>query len=578
MSKLELFMVGTTHLDQAIDILKAHKDEWALMPMEERIPYYEGLVSKTAAIAEDWVFAAAKAKSIPTDSPLVGEEWSSGPWAFIYGVDSILGTLRALSQGKPPPIGKVRERSDGQIIANIFPYSIYHRLLLNGIRGEVWMQSEVTRENLHDNMAVAYKNGESKGQLSLVLGAGNVTSIPSLDVLDRLFAHKSVCLLKLHPVNDYLEEFFLEIFQDFISAGFVQIVTGGADIGKYLCGHEYVDHIHITGGDKTYEAIVYGPGPDGQSRKERDEPITNKSMTAELGCVSPVIVVPGPWSEADIKFQAENIASQKMHNGGFNCIASQILVLPGTWDRSKGLLDSVRSTIESMAPREPYYTGAGNRYDAVKNAYPNGELLDEPGECQVPRMLITGLDADDREQYVFNKEVFVGVLGQTALPGADAGEFLQNAVQFCNEKLWGTLGASIIIHPKTMKELGAEFEDAIGDLRYGAIGVNAWCALAFLTAESTWGAFPGHVRSDIQSGTGVVHNSRLFEKPEKTVVYAPFTPFPRNLITGEMHMFPKPPWFVKNKQAHNVSKRFTYFQAKPGPMHLPGLFFYALRG
>ena len=168
-------MVGTTHLDQAIDILKAHKDEWALMPMEERIPYYEGLVSKTAAIAEDWVFAAAKAKSIPTDSPLVGEEWSSGPWAFIYGVDSILGTLRALSQGKPPPIGKVRERSDGQIIANIFPNSIYHRLLLNGIRCEVWMQSEVTRENLHDNMAVAYKNGESKGQLSLVLGAGNVT-------------------------------------------------------------------------------------------------------------------------------------------------------------------------------------------------------------------------------------------------------------------------------------------------------------------------------------------------------------------------------------------------------------------
>ena len=126
--------------------------------------------------------------------------------------------------------------------------------------------------------------------------------------------------------------------------------------------------------------------------------------------------------------------------------------------------------------------------------------------------------------------------------------------------------------------MGPDLENIISELKYGSIGINTWCAMAFLTAECTWGAFPGHTANDIQSGNGVVHNTRLFDKPEKTVVYAPFSPFPRNLLKGEMHMFPKPPWFITNKQAQNVSRRFTYFQAKPSPLHLPGLFFDALRG
>jgi len=552
-------------LDKAVAALNTHKDEWARLPIAEKIPLFQGATKKTAEVADNWVAAAVKAKSIPEDSPLVGEEWASGPWALIYGIESMVGTLQSLDKGKNPPIGKVRTRPGGQLIADIFPYNIYHRLLLSGIRAEVWMQDYVTEDNFAENIAKVYKSDDKSGHVSLVLGAGNVASIPPLDVLDRLFAHKSVCILKVHPVNDYLKEIFDFIFEDFVSVGYLQIVSGGADIGKYLCQHEDIDHIHITGGAKTYESIVFGPGSEGQERKNRGEPQLNKSMTAELGCVTPTIVVPGPWSKADLKYQAENIATQKLHNGSFNCIASQILVLPEMWDTVDDLLAEVKSTISTATPREPYYPGAHDRHD-------------DSDACELPRLLITGLDNDNADEYLFNQEVFVGALGQTSLPGSNPSEYLKNAVQFCNEKLWGTLGANILIHPKTIKELGPDFENAIADLRYGSIGVNTWCALAFLTAECTWGAFPGHTSTDIQSGIGVVHNTRLFEKPEKTVVYAPFTPFPRNILKGELHMFPKPPWFVTNKQAHNVSRRFTYFQANPGPLHLPGLFFYALRG
>ena len=568
--------MNNSDLDKLINILNTNKDNWVNLPISEKIPLFKSLSSKTSSVAKDWVDAAVKAKSINVNSPLSGEEWTSGPWALIYGAESMVGTLTALDNGKNPPIGKIRSRPDGQLVANIFPYNIYHHLLLSGIRAEVWMQKNVNKDNFDDHIAQVYKSNSQNGSVSLVLGAGNVSSIPPLDVLDRLFAHLSVSILKMHPVNDYLKDIFEKIFEDFISAGFVQIVSGGADVGKYLCNHEEIDHIHITGGAKTYNSIVFGSGEEGEKRKNQGEIQINKTITAELGCVTPIIVVPGPWSKADIKYQAENIATQKLHNASFNCIAGQVLVLPESWNLSNDLLEEVKSTISSTKLREPYYPGANDRHDAVKQTYGNCEQIDKNGSFS--RLLVTDLDYKSSNEYLFNNEVFVGALAQTFLPGESPKDYLLNTIKFCNEKLWGTLGANIIIHPKTIKELGPDLENIISELKYGSIGINTWCAMAFLTAECTWGAFPGHTANDIQSGNGVVHNTRLFDKPEKTVVYAPFSPFPRNLLKGEIHMFPKPPWFVTNKQAHNVSRRFTYFQAKPGPFHLPGLFFDALRG
>jgi aldehyde dehydrogenase (NAD(P)+) len=129
-----------------------------------------------------------------------------------------------------------------------------------------------------------------------------------------------------------------------------------------------------------------------------------------------------------------------------------------------------------------------------------------------------------------------------------------------------------------MKELGPALDDAIAELRYGCIGVNAWIGVGFLLAETPWGAYPGHPRNDIRSGTGVAHNSLLFDKPQKAVVRQPFYPFPRNLLHGEMHLSPKPPWFVTNKQEHTVGRRIARFEAQPRWRHLPGIFLAALRG
>jgi len=565
-------------IDRTVEKLVEHKDEWAMLPIARKIEYLKELRARTDEVAQPWVDAAVKAKKIRSDSPLVGEEWLSGPWALLKGLNVLISTLEKISKGKAVVASdSVRTATNGQVIVDVFPKSLFDRLLLSGFSAEVWMQPGVTRDNLADRTASFYRERSPAGKVALVLGAGNIASIAPLDVLYKMFAEGMVCILKMNPVNDYLGKFFEEIFSSMITAGFIGFAYGGADVGACLVAHEGVDEVHVTGDYRTYNAIVFGAGVEGEQRRQRDEPVTTKRVTAELGNVSPTIVVPGPWSDADIAYQAEHVVTQKQHNGGFNCVGLQVLVLPEEWDRSNDFVAAVRNTMKRIPAREPYYPGAADRQSAAIAAHPEAELLDN-ASGRLSRALITGLDATKTDEYCFTHEFFSNVLSVTELPGKTAAEFLHSAVRFANEKVWGTLGVNIIVHPKTIEELGPKLDEAIAELRYGCIGINAWIGVGFLLSETPWGAYPGHTRTDVRSGIGVAHNSLFFDEPQKSVVRQPFYPFPRNLVHGEFHISPKPPWFVTNKQAHTVGRRISRFEARPGWKHLPGIFLAALRG
>jgi len=121
-------------------------------------------------------------------------------------------------------------------------------------------------------------------------------------------------------------------------------------------------------------------------------------------------------------------------------------------------------------------------------------------------------------------------------------------------------------------------EEAIADLRYGSVGVNVWNAAAFLLVQASWGAYPGHTPDDIQSGSGVVGNAFMFEKPEKTVVRGSFYPLPRTWLHGDPAFLPKPPWFVTNKTAHITTKGVAKITLDPHFRYLPAILLSALRG
>jgi aldehyde dehydrogenase (NAD(P)+) len=409
-----------------------------------------------------------------------------------------------------------------------------------------------------------------------VLAAGNIASIAPLDTLYKLIAENCVVIAKMNPVNDYLGPVFEDAFAPLVQAGFLRLAYGGADVGKYLCAHPLVDEIHITGSDRTHDAIVFGDGPEGAARKRRNEPLLIKPIQSELGNVSPTIVVPGPWTSQDFRFQAENVVTQKMHNGGFNCIASQVLVLPQEWDGTPRLLEEIRRVLGALADRPAYYPGAGGRSASLNEGRTGVERFGRDGSGFVARTLAR-VQAASANETAFTTEVFAPALTFVTLPG-DVTPYLERAVAFANEKLWGTLGANLIVHPATQRENAHEIDAAVAGLRYGTVGVNAWTGVGYFISETPWGAFPGNALDDVGSGIGIVHNALLFDRPQKSVVCGPFAPFPRSVAGYGGAMLPKPPWFVTNRVADRVGRALCDFELHKTPLNAAKIAALALRG
>ena len=567
--------MDTEHLDRVLANLAGHKTVWARLPIRDKIQYLIEVRQATLANAERWADAETKAKQLQAGSPLVGAEaWLGGPYGLVAWLSASIQTLTALDTGADVLAHVKLHRSvDGKLVARVLPHDVYEELLFNGITADVWMRDGVNEQNLRENMAGFYRREDPDGVLALVLGAGNVSAIVPLDILDRMINCGEVVVGKMNPVNEYLGPIFEDIFAPLVRHGYLAFVYGGGDVGEYLTHHDAVQAIHITGSAHTHDLIVYGPGEEGQRRKAADDRVVGKPINSELGGVGATIVLPGPWAGADFRYQSEHVVTQKLHNSGHNCVASQVLVLPADWDGSPRLLREIRRRLDTSEPRPAYYPGTEQRLSALQQAEPATEVL---GGGDAKRMLVAGVDPAT-EHYGFRTEFFAPALVTTSLPG-DAAQFLQRAVDFCNDRLYGTLSVNLIVHPKTRRQLGADFDRAIAALRYGGIGINAWVGAAFLIARAAWGAYPGHTYTDVQSGIGVVHNALMFDQPLKTVVSAPFHPFPRSVRRGENTLFPKPPWFLTNQTSESTARKLTEFAAAPSAAKLPALFASALRG
>jgi acyl-CoA reductase-like NAD-dependent aldehyde dehydrogenase len=557
-------------MDDAIAALQARKDTWVATAVPERIALVDRLIADFAAIAPRWVDACLRAKEIAPGTPGVGEEWATGPYTLLKQLRQLRGALDDIrTRGVPRIPGPVKTRPDGQVTAQVFPQTTYDKLFYGGLTAEVWMEPGVTRAGLSQTQAVIYANKGHLSKVALVLGAGNVSSIGPLDAFYKLFVEDQVVVFKTNPVNAYLGPLIADACRSLIERDLLRVVYGGAAEGAYLCAHPGIDEVHITGSDKTFDAIVWGPGAEGAARKATGQPLLNKRITGELGNVSPVIVVPGPWSASDLAYQAEHIASMLTNNAGFNCNATRVIVQHEGWGQREALLAGVRKVLSSVPTRAAYYPGARDRYAAFLANHPDAEQFGAASGANLPWMLIEGVTPQMQDDIVFTTEAFCGLFAETALAASSVPEYIERAVAFANETIWGTLNVTLLVHPKSLSDpaVAAAVEQAVANLRYGTVAVNYWAGTGFVLGTTTWGAYPGHPLSDIRSGTGVVHNALMFDRPQKSVMRGPW------------RAMPVPPWFVTHGRAgREVFRRLAYFEAAPSAAKAPAIALAALRG
>jgi acyl-CoA reductase-like NAD-dependent aldehyde dehydrogenase len=288
--------------------------------------------------------------------------------------------------------------------------------------------------------------------------------------------------------------------------------------------------VHLSGGSSTHDAIVWG-SDSGTSITQRDVPVSKAGMTSELGCVTPWIVAPQAWTDAQMNHQVKQFFAALYSNPGANCNSPKVVILAKTWQHNSQLVDKLCQEMKRNPLPVAYYPGSKERSTTFQQAYPDALGLGDDStqaNCQrgltasatvLPWLLMDGVQVElttdqgrnaARTEYAFRHESFAPVV---TIAYADD---LPAAVQLANDFLIGSLSC-IIVAPVTTPDV----EQAIADLKYGAIGVNVWSASCYLATGCTWGAFPGENIKAAESGIGQIHNCFFIPDIEKSVLRTP---------------------------------------------------------
>jgi len=554
--------------DTAVAELRTAADRWARTDPERVRDLLDETLRATVPLIERWTELGSIHEGVDPGGPDAAEEAIAGPYVVLRNIRRHRRALADIARvGRPRIPGPVRRLADGQVAAGVMPSDLVDRASYIGLTAEVRMDRGLALDALPGTMASAWRTAPP-GRVALVLGGGNVSSIGPLDAIHKLVVDRQVVVLKVHPVMAHLTDVVAAALDPFVREGVLRIVSGDAAQGAHLVAHPDIETLHITGSDRTYDAIVFGTGREGEARRRRDEPMLDKPFTAELGNLTPIVVVPGRWSERELDFHAEHIATMLTNNAGFNCTASRVIVTAARWPQRDALMDRIRRQLGALPTRLAYYPGSAERFGAFRAVHPEAELFGDAAEGHLPWMLVGGLSPDAVDDPCYSVEAFCSITAETPIDAPDAASFLDRATDFLNERVWGTLNATVIVDPRTARDpaVAPALERAVDRLRYGTVALNYWSAAGFAMGITPWGAAPGNPRNAIGSGTGFVHNPLMFERVEKTVIRAPFV------------AWPKPPWFSSHRRALPMMQELARFEADRRPSRMLPVAWDALRG
>lgn len=563
-------------LQLCVSDLYAHQSRWLFQSPRDRIELLERCVETVAAASRAWVDVACEIKHIPSDNACRAEEVLSGPVIAMRYLRLMLRNLKAQEYGSPNPLpGRLTQTPDGRWLVPVLPVTrdLFDPVCFVNFQANVWLKPGLFEA---DARAATQPVENRLPSTSLILGAGNVTGIVASDLLGKLFQDQHVALVKLHPLTEPLQAVFEQAFAPLIEAGALRLISGDAQLGARATSHRLVDDVHITGSVAAHDAIVWGtPGAERNQRRRDREPLLDKPITSELGNVSPWIVVPGQFTNAQLQSQAENVAASIVNNAGFNCVATRVLVTWKHWPQREEFLSRLQAILSRLPRRVAYYPGAAERFERFTGCQLTGmswstihagdefEEHDDDVQLGLPRLPWTLFrDVNPNDSPLFcREESFVPVCAEMPLDGRDEFDFLGQATEFVNDRLWGTLCATLTV-PQNFRHTARgrnELHAAISRLRYGTVCINQWPGLAFALLTLPWGGHPSATLNNPQSGIGWVHNSFGLRNIEKSV------------LEGPLNVVPKPIWAPGHRHAEPIAWHLFNLYHQPSLRHVAEL-------
>lgn len=501
------------------------KQRWAAVPARERADLLLAMIKSLQTKVDHWTKAACASHGYDFDNPkhghLVGEvcvkglgPFSGWMWSLYYLYDHIAKTGQL-----PAPLAQ-EKRQDGSTAYSVMPWGVMQSLASGGAAGTVHVPEGKPLKQINPMSLPAGVVG--------VLGPGNFEA--PIDILHCLFLENKVVVYKSNPVNHTVIGVLREVFKPMIDAGYLGTVVGGIKAGQWITSSPDIDELLMTGSCATYDAIMWGP----KAKKDpSDKPLISKPFKAELGSVSPYVIVPGQWTDAELDAHAQQLVVLKMFNASHICASPQVVVTCLKWPQREKFLERVRYHFSKWPGSRSYYPNCQRSYKEQLQKLQEEKLRDEGAlqiEPQLPKMFgddqldpifATGLS---RNAFVTQKEAFCSVLAEVPLDTeANAEAFLQEAVPYCNKELWGSLSMTLIVDPRTQKRYNTAVEKAVDDLEFGSVGFNIFPVFGASFPALPWGAFPRHTIYDVRSGIGKIGNMFCIDGITKGVIRGPFT-------------------------------------------------------
>lgn len=474
-------------------------------------------------VAPFWIEEEAELRGHSPNSEAGAESWFTGP----IPVARMLRYLQhGLQSGGRPVVPSTRLRIDGRGICRVFPFGFHEGFLLWGYQGHVWSVGSQFQGQQYSAAR------DSKPGPALVLGSAALSSVPLTDILSKLFCENRpvVCLLPRRFAS--LAPLVAEIFHPLVRDRHLHLQVGDAETGRQLAQNAMFETVHLTGTHQSQQAV------------RRENRFPERTFTSQVGCVTPLIVVPGKWKRSQLAYQARHLVSLLLLNGGYTCVVPQVVLVCRDWPQKEAFWEAVRAELARHSRRDDHYPGARERRQDWRSRYPEREIYGPRTLVRVP---------PEPGQPLFTEEAFCGMLGWVELAGPSPEAFLERSVTFCNDSLWGDLSCSLLVDPVTRRDSEVALAHSLTYLRYGTVGVNCFTGLGFFSAVTPWGSYRGG-RWD--TGDGWVHNTFFFDRPEKSVFEGSFVP----RIA--------PPWMKPFPRLAEVGKAWFDLDLEPSQAHL----------
>lgn len=337
-----------------------------------------------------------------------------------------------------------------------------------------------------------------------VCGAGNYSS--SIEMAMALFLENKAVIHKPHQLNEATDAVWEKVFAPLIERKALVFIE--ADEGPAMTKLSGLHAIYFTGSTGVAHAIQDG---------------ASAPLVSECGGNNPCLIVPGVWTDKEIRHWAIQIASVGKLNGGAVCGRPQTIITSKAWPQREQFLEALRTAIaEDTFGTAAYYPGVDKTKEKFLAEQSGAEVL-RPENGKHPRSDFVWIPGVGEDDFAIHNEAFCQVFSELPLDTEDeVDDFLTKATAFCNDKLLGTLGCMILIDNSSFKENEARVHQAVRELNYGGITVNNVPPNIWLNAYLTWGGC-GESTEDFVSGVGNFGNALNFENVVKSVIIDDFS-------------------------------------------------------